>query len=50
MSLLHADLGWSGRGPFIGLAATLTTFIDLGLGHRFTGGSVRPYLSVHVVF
>jgi dienelactone hydrolase len=50
MSLLHADLGWSGRGPFIGLAATVSAYIDLGIAHRFTGGSVRPYLSFHVVF
>jgi hypothetical protein len=50
MSLLHADLGWSGRGPFIGLAATMSAYIDLGVGRRFTGGAVRPYLSFHVVF
>src|SRR5207302_4128222 len=41
MSLLHADLGWSGRGPFIGLAGTVSAYIDVGVGRRFTGGSVR---------
>jgi dienelactone hydrolase len=50
MSLLHADLGWSGRGPFLGLAATLNAFVDLGIAHRFHSGSLRPYLSFHVVF
>jgi dienelactone hydrolase len=50
MSLLHTDLGWSGRGPFIGLAGTVSPYIDLGVGRRFTGGAVRPYLSFHVVF
>ena len=50
MSLLHTDLGWSGRGPFVGLAGTVNGFIDFGLGHRFSGGGVRPYLSLHVVF
>jgi dienelactone hydrolase len=50
MSLLHSDLGWSGRGPFIGLAGTVNGFIDLGLAHRFSGGGIRPYLSFHVVF
>lgn len=50
MSLLHADLGWSGVGPFAGLAVTLNGFMDLGLGHRFNGGGIRPYLSLHLVF
>jgi dienelactone hydrolase len=50
MSLLHADLGWSGRGPFAGLATTLNQFVDLGIAHRLNGRSVRPYLSLHVVF
>lgn len=50
MSGLHADLGWSGRGPFLGLAGTLNQFMDLGIAHRFNGGGVRPYVSLHVVF
>ena len=50
MSLLHADLGWSGRGPFVGLAATLNPYLDAGLGHRFGGSVVSPYASLHVVF
>lgn len=50
MSLLHTDLGLTGQGPFLGLAATLNGFIDLGLGRRFSGGGLQPYLSLHVVF
>jgi dienelactone hydrolase len=50
MSLLHTDLGWSGRGFFVGLAATLNAFMDIGVAHRFNGSTVRPYASIHVVF
>jgi len=50
MSLLHVDLGWTGRGPFAGLAATVNGFLDLGAGRRLNGRSFRPYVSVHVVF
>ena len=50
MSLLHADLGWSGRGPFLGLAATLNPFFDMGIARRLTGGVIRPYASLHIVF
>lgn len=50
MSLLHLDLGWSGRGPFLGLATTLNGFVDLGVGHRLTGNTIRPYASVHIVY
>ncbi|MBV9865526.1 MAG: prolyl oligopeptidase family serine peptidase [Abitibacteriaceae bacterium] len=50
MSLFHADLGWSGRGPFVGLAATAHQFVDIGLGHRLRGNGFRPYTSLHIVF
>jgi dienelactone hydrolase len=50
MSLLHADLGWSGRGPFLGLAATLNPFLDLGVARRFGHPGVRLYASLHLVF
>lgn len=50
MSLLHADIGMTGRGPFVGLAATINQYIDAGLGRRFNGRKIRPYLSVHIVF
>lgn len=50
MSLLSANLGLSGRGPFVGFAATATPFIDLGLGHRLGGEGLKPYASFHVVF
>lgn len=49
MSLLHADLGWSGRGPFLGLAATLSTHSDVGLAYSPTRNTIRPYLSLHLV-
>jgi dienelactone hydrolase len=50
MSLLHADLGWSGRGPFVSLALTLNAFMDVGLARRLNGRLIRPYLSLHLVF
>jgi dienelactone hydrolase len=49
MSLLHADLGLTGRGPFLGLAATLTNHADFGLGYRFLADAIRPYFSFHIV-
>ena len=51
MSLLSANLGLSGRGPFVGFAATASPFVDVGLGHRlFHGRGFTPYLSFHVVY
>jgi len=50
MSLLHANLGWSGRGAFLSLAITLNAFLDVGLARRFHRQTVRPYASFHIVF
>jgi dienelactone hydrolase len=50
MGFLHADLGWTGRGPFLGLALTMNAFVDLGVGHRLRGKDVKPYVSLHIVF
>src|SRR5262249_40700533 len=50
MRFLHTDLGWTGRGAFVGLAMTLNAFVDLGIGHRLTGRDWKPYLSLHIVF
>lgn len=51
MSILGANLGLSGRGPFVGLAATATPFVDLGFAYRLNGGKgLKPYASFHVVF
>jgi len=50
MSLLGANLGLSGRGPFIGLSATVTPYIDVGVAHRYRGDGLKPYASFHVVF
>ncbi len=49
ISLIHADFGLTGRGPFLGLGATVTPFVDLGVSPRFDGRGVRPYAAFHVV-
>ena len=52
-SLFHADLGLSGRGPFVGAGVTVNSFIDFGVASRLTTHSVaspRPYLSFHVAY
>ena len=49
VSLIHADLGLTGRGLFLGLGATVTPFVDLGISPRFDGHGVRPYVAFHVV-
>ena len=50
LSALHLDIGESGRGPYVGLATSLTPYIDAGMEHRFFGTSVQPYVSLHLVF
>lgn len=50
MALLHSDLGWSGRGPFVSLAMTVNAFMDVGVAQRLGAKSPKPYLSLHVVF
>lgn len=50
LTLVHIDVGLSGRGPFAGLAATVNPFIDVGVGRRLGGKSFRPYASVHFPF
>ncbi|MCA1597313.1 MAG: hypothetical protein LC772_12945, partial [Chloroflexi bacterium] len=50
LSLVHADLGVGARGPFVGIAATINPYLDLGLGRRFFGKQFRPYASLHIVF
>jgi hypothetical protein len=49
LSLLHADLGIGFRGPFIGLAATLNPFVDVGFALRPGRRGMRPYASFHLV-
>ena len=49
VSLIHADLGITGRGLFFGLGATVTPFVDVGVSPRFDGRGVRPYLAFHIV-
>lgn len=49
-ALLHSDLGWSGRGPFVSLAVTVNAFVDAGIAQRLGAKSPRPYLSLHLTF
>lgn len=49
-SLLHGDIGYMSRGPFVGLAATLNSYVDIGVGRRVFGSGFKPYASVHIVF
>ena len=49
-SLLHGDLGYSGRGPYYGLGLTVTKFLDVGVGRRFSGNRFRVYAGYGVVF
>ena len=49
VSLLHTDLSLTGRGLFLGLGATVTPFVDVGVSPRFDGRGVRPYVAFHVV-
>ncbi len=50
MSLLHLDLGISGRGLFGGLALTVNPSLDIGVGRHLNGSGYRPYASLHLVF
>jgi len=50
LSALHLDIGETGRGPYVGLATSLTPYIDAGMEHRFFGTSVQPYVSLHAAF
>jgi len=50
MSLLSANIGLGSRGPFVGVAATVNQFIDIGLGRRLSGDKIRPYASFHFVY
>lgn len=49
-SILGANLGVSGRGPFIGAALTLNSFVDIGAARRLNGDLIRPYVSFHVAY
>ena len=49
-SLIHADLGMSGRGPYAGVGVTVNRYVDLGYGRRLFGDKFRFYGGVGVVF
>ena len=42
LSLLHLDVGLTGRGLFTGLGLTLTPFVDVGLSPRLDGRAPAP--------
>lgn len=50
LSIAHADVGITGRGPFASVAATVNQFADVGIGRRLKGARFRPYVSLHVAF
>jgi dienelactone hydrolase len=50
LPLLSGNLGMSGRGPFLGVAATVNTFVDVGVARRLGGDKIRPYASFHLTF
>ena len=49
-NLFTANAGLSGRGPFLGIAATVSSYIDLGVARRLRGDRVTPYVSFHIVY
>jgi hypothetical protein len=49
-SILGANIGSSGRGPFASVAATVNSFVDVGVARRLGGRKTRPYASVHLAF
>src|SRR5207247_7664293 len=50
MSLLHFNLGLSGRGPFAGVGVTVNPSLDVGFGRRLGASRFCPYASLHLVF
>jgi dienelactone hydrolase len=49
-TLIGANVGMSGRGPFLGLAANVTSYFDLGIARRWNGNRIKPYASLHFVY
>ena len=49
-SLLHGDLGYSGRGPYAGVGVTVNRYFDVGVGRRLNGDHFRVYGGLGVVF
>lgn len=50
LAWVHADVGITGRGPYVGIAATITSFIDVGYGRRLGGNKFRPYVGTQIAF
>lgn len=49
-ALFGANAGISGRGPFLGIAANVTPYLDIGAARRLGGERIRPYASLHFVY
>ncbi len=48
MGLLHADAGWSGRGPFVAVGLTVNAHVDAGYAWRLGARRVRPFVALHL--
>jgi dienelactone hydrolase len=49
-TLFGVNVGMSGRGPFLGVAANVTSYFDLGVARRWNGNRIKPYASLHFVY
>ncbi|RYX85429.1 hypothetical protein EON83_05540 [bacterium] len=50
LAWVHADVGITGRGPYVGIAASINSFIDIGYGRRLGGDKFRPYVGTQIAF
>lgn len=52
LPMVHADFGVTPRGPFLGVAATLNTYMDVGFASRISSRTEapRPYVGLHLTF
>lgn len=50
LAWIHGDVGLTGRGPYVGLAAPINQFLDIGIGRRLNGDKFRPYVGAQITF
>lgn len=50
LAWLHADVGLTLRGPYAGVAASVTSYLDVGIGRRLAGDKFRPYVGAQIAF
>jgi dienelactone hydrolase len=52
LPLANLDIGITGRGPYVGVSTTVTSWLDLGMASRIgrTVSTPRPYLGLHLTF